>query len=230
MGCASSKAAEVQNSRMENRMQNMMGTLMQQAQQMQQESIARQQQMARDDPECKTLLDRMYDLQRRSIAAYSTGDQAAISRIQYESMELNKNPKFIQMMMPSGSILHQRVAKHSPNMFPTMNHSKVKTTESKYHTTSSYTTSSTTHAPSYMSSVNYNNDEECEVPCQNIAYNDTSMFSQMAMNTGMGGGSFDFGTTASAGGVGSSGFDFGSSGGCNDNFGSSSGGIGSSDF
>merc|ERR1711976_1107753 len=116
-----------------------------------------------------------------------------------------------------------------------MNHSKLKTSGSKYHTTSSYTSS--THAPSFMSSANYNNDDEYEIPCQNIAYNDTSIFSKMSTDTGMGGGSFDFGTTASAGGVGSSGFDFGSSGGCNDNFGSSGGcsdnyggDIGTSDF
>lgn len=234
MGCATSKAAEVQTSRMENRMQNMMGTFMQQAQQMQQESIARQQQMARDDPECKALLDRMYDLQRRSIAAYSTGDQAAISRIQYESMELNKNPKFIEMMMPTASMLNNlggAARTGNASIFHTMNHSKVKTTGSKHHThaTSSYTSS--THAPSYMSSANYNNDEEYEIPYQNHAYNDTSMFSQMTMDTGMGGGGFDFGTTASTGDGGvSSGFDFGSSGGCNDNYGSSSCGISSSDF
>lgn len=216
MGCASSKAAEVQNSRMENRMQNMIGTLMQQVQQMQQESTARQQQMARDDPECKALLDKMYDLQRRSIDAHSSGDRAELSRIQYESMELNKNPKFLQMMMPSASMLNNLGrAAHTGNAstFHTMNHSKATATGSKYHTTSN------TFAPSYMSTVNYNNDEEYKIPCENTTYNGMSTFSQMATNTGMGGGGFDFGTTASTGEGGPSGFDFGSSG-----------GIGSSDF
>ena len=81
-----------------------------------------------------------------------------------------------------------------------------------------------------MSTVNYNNDEEYEIPCENTTYNGMSTFSQMATNTGMGGGGFDFGTTVSTGEGGSSGFDFGSSGGCNDNYESSCGGIGSSDF
>lgn len=217
MGCASSKAVEVQNSRMENQMQNMMGTLMQQVQQMQQESTARQQQMARDDPECKALLDKMYDLQRRSIDAHSSGDRAELSRIQYESMELNRNPKFLQMMMPSASMLNN-LGRAAPtgnaSIFHTMNHPKATVTGSKYHTTSSCTNN--TFAPSYMSTANYNNDEECEIPCENT--NGMSIFSQMATNTGMGGGGFNFGTTASTGEGGSSGaFDFGSSGGCNDN-------------
>ena len=124
-------------------------------------------------------------------------------------MELKSNPKFLQMMMPSASMLNnlgRAAPTGSASIFHTMNHPNATATGSKYHTTSSCTNN--TFAPSYMSTANYNNDEEYEIPCENTTY---TFFSQMATNTGMGGRGFYFGKTASTGEGGSCGaFDFGS--------------------
>lgn len=74
---------------------------MNQVQQMREQQLSRQQQMARDDPECKAILDKHLELQGRAMAAAKTGNNAEMARIQTESFELQKNPKYTQMMMPS---------------------------------------------------------------------------------------------------------------------------------
>eukprot|EP00546_Thalassionema_frauenfeldii_P020851 CAMPEP_0178903548 /NCGR_PEP_ID=MMETSP0786-20121207/5214_1 /TAXON_ID=186022 /ORGANISM="Thalassionema frauenfeldii, Strain CCMP 1798" /LENGTH=207 /DNA_ID=CAMNT_0020574923 /DNA_START=8 /DNA_END=631 /DNA_ORIENTATION=+ len=73
--------------------------MMNQVQQMQEQQLERQQQMVRDDPECKAILDQHLELQGRAIAAAQSGNNDEMARIQTESLELQKNPKYMQMMM-----------------------------------------------------------------------------------------------------------------------------------
>ena len=72
---------------------------------MQQQQLATQQQMMRDDPECKQLMDKQMDIQKRILEAASRGDANASIQIQQEYVELMKNPKFMKMMTPDISAL-----------------------------------------------------------------------------------------------------------------------------
>mmetsp|Transcript_3307 Transcript_3307/g.4807 ORF Transcript_3307/g.4807 Transcript_3307/m.4807 type:complete len:85 (-) Transcript_3307:171-425(-) len=56
--------------------------------------------MILEDPECKALMDQHMKIKQRALAAMQSGDQRALVHAQKEFIELHKNPKFVQMMMP----------------------------------------------------------------------------------------------------------------------------------
>jgi hypothetical protein len=114
MGCATSRMAAVPTNQTG---EKMMQNLMQNLTQMQQENLARQQQIMQDDPECKELMDRSMAINQKVLAAFQSGDQAALARAQSENLELQKHPKYMKMMMPTN--LHTKVFK---------SHGKTKTT------------------------------------------------------------------------------------------------------
>ena len=97
MGCGTSRMAAVNT----NATEKMMQTMMQNVTQMQQEQLARQQQIMQDDPECKELMDRLMAINQKIIAAFQSGDQAALARAQSENLELQKHPKYMKLMMPT---------------------------------------------------------------------------------------------------------------------------------
>jgi len=68
---------------------------------MQQEHLAKQQQMIRDDPECKDIMDRQTIMQQQILAAMKAGNQSAVMQAQSEMLELQKHPKYLQLMMPT---------------------------------------------------------------------------------------------------------------------------------
>lgn len=105
MGCATSKMAAVNTDQTE----KMMQTLMQNVTQMQQEHLAHQQQIMQDDPECKELMDRSMAINQKMLAAFQSGDQAALARAQSENLELQKHPKYMKLMMPTN--LHTKMFK-----------------------------------------------------------------------------------------------------------------------
>ncbi len=102
MGCGASSPAMQQRQHQE-RIQNMMGSMMQ----LQQQQLEKQQQMIRDDPECKRLFDKHMELQGRIMTAMQTGDRDGALRAQKEAMELQTNPKYLQMMMPDMNAMRQ---------------------------------------------------------------------------------------------------------------------------
>ena len=102
MGACTSKqpAVDRRAERMQERQTNMMQNMMQNVTQMQQQTLAHQQQMIRDDPDCKVLMDRQMEIQQKMLAAMQSGDQSALARAQSESIELQQNPKYMKLMMP----------------------------------------------------------------------------------------------------------------------------------
>ena len=105
----------------EERMNNEMTTMMQTVMQHQQQHVANQQQMVRDDPECKDLMDRQMKIQQQILAAFQAGDQNEVARVQSEAMALQQHPKYLKLMMPT-----------MPN--PKMMHTKVSTSNSNQKT------------------------------------------------------------------------------------------------
>ncbi len=103
MGCASSKAAFATSQ--QNRMHQMMQNQMSAVTSMQQQHISKQQQMMRDDPECKHLMDKQMEIQKRTLEAMSRGDASSSLQAQNDMMELMKNPKMMTLMMPDLSLM-----------------------------------------------------------------------------------------------------------------------------
>eukprot|EP00547_Thalassionema_nitzschioides_P012861 CAMPEP_0194258552 /NCGR_PEP_ID=MMETSP0158-20130606/41559_1 /TAXON_ID=33649 /ORGANISM="Thalassionema nitzschioides, Strain L26-B" /LENGTH=177 /DNA_ID=CAMNT_0038998013 /DNA_START=24 /DNA_END=554 /DNA_ORIENTATION=- len=68
---------------------------------MQQEQLKKQQQMVRDDPECKALLEKQADLQSKILSATLASDQVGVKQSTLEIAQLQQNPKYVAMMMPA---------------------------------------------------------------------------------------------------------------------------------
>lgn len=98
MGCTSSTPViqEDQQKRLNNIMANQF-TMMAE---MQHKQLIKQQQMIREDPECKNLMDRQIDIQKKILEASTQGDSAAVMKCQQEYVELMQNPKYAEMMLP----------------------------------------------------------------------------------------------------------------------------------
>ncbi len=79
---------------------NLMANMQNMAIQMQQNMIAHQQKMIQEDPECKDLMDKHMKINQKMFAAMQSGDQGALSDAQMEALELQKHPKYLQLMMP----------------------------------------------------------------------------------------------------------------------------------
>jgi len=84
-----------QGQMMENMMENMKA--------MQEQNLLKQQQMIRDDPECKQLFDQHTNLTQQIFAATLAGDQAGQIQARSELMALGKNAKYMKLMMPAMS-------------------------------------------------------------------------------------------------------------------------------
>lgn len=65
-----------------------------------QKHLAKQQQKARDDPECKDVMDRQAKIYQQMSAAMQAGNQSAVMQAQSEMLELAQNPKYLQMAIP----------------------------------------------------------------------------------------------------------------------------------
>ena len=59
-----------------------------------------QEQMIRDDPIYKVLLDRIMDVQQRIVEATRSGDQDSLEQARNEVLELQRNPKFFEIAVP----------------------------------------------------------------------------------------------------------------------------------
>lgn len=95
MGCASSQAIDP----------HAMEHAMQKAMMMQQEQLKKQQKMMASDPHCKNLMDNQAQTMGKMMQAMQSGDGTAMNQAQMEMMGVMKDPKFMQMMMPSKATL-----------------------------------------------------------------------------------------------------------------------------
>lgn len=91
------------NEAIQTRQNDMMNDMMTQMVNIQHQQVTKQQQMIRDDPECKALMDKYTLLQKRALEA--VGDTNASLQVQAEMMDLMKNPKMMKMIMPDMSVL-----------------------------------------------------------------------------------------------------------------------------
>lgn len=74
--------------------------MMSEMEQLHHRQVAKQQQMIHDDPECKTLMNRYVNLQKREFEASLFRDSDAYMQAQLEIHHLMKNPKMISLIMP----------------------------------------------------------------------------------------------------------------------------------
>ena len=97
----------------------MSSSSMQTVMQHQQQHVANQQQMIRDDPEIKDLMDRQMKIQQQILAAFQAGDQNEVARVQSEAMALQQHPKYLKLMMltamPNPKMMHTKVSTSNSN-------------------------------------------------------------------------------------------------------------------
>ena len=58
------------------------------------------QQIIQDDPECKRLFEKQTSAHQKYLAAKQAHDKAGEAKAQHEMMEIQKNPKFLKLLMP----------------------------------------------------------------------------------------------------------------------------------
>lgn len=190
MGCTSSAERQV---RTQTRQQDMMGNMMANMVNMQQAQLAKQQQMVRDDPECKQLFDQQALIQQKILTAMQAGDGAGISQGQLEMGQLQKNPKWMKMMMPD----MQEMTQVTRNGGRTGGAS----TGGVTHMGSGGKTRVTTHRFTSNNSTN-TAPMAAAFPVYSATTDPASMFSNMSSGGGFGdGGNFGGGTTDFGGGT-----------------------------
>jgi hypothetical protein len=180
MGCTSSAERQV---RTQTRQQDMMGNMMANMVNMQQAQLAKQQQMVRDDPECKQLFDQQALIQQKILTAMQAGDGAGISQGQLEMGQLQKNPKWMKMMMPDMQEMTQ-VTRNGVTQMGSGGNTRV--------TTHKFTSNNSTNAAPMAAAF----------PVHSATTDPSSMFSYMSSGGGFGdGGNFGGGTTNYGGGT-----------------------------
>jgi len=198
MGCASS--AEAIRTAVITRQEERMGNMMANMATMQQQQLAKQQQMVRDDPECKQIFDQQTLIQQKILTATQAGDGAGVSQGQIEMMELQKNPKWMKMMMPDMQQMTKVMSTGGRTGGASTGGGNTRVTTHNF-TSSNFTNT----APMAAAFPAYSATTDPDIMFSATGTNDpSSMFSTMASGGGFGhGGTTDYGggTTDYGGGT-----------------------------
>lgn len=62
---------------------------------------SQQEQLIKDDPECKVLMNKIIDIQQKIVDGTKSGNQDTMVQAHTELLELQHNPKFLNMVIPT---------------------------------------------------------------------------------------------------------------------------------